>query len=351
MRKVKKHRLAIIGCGGMAEAHAQRFNRVLHRVEVVAAVDVIPDRARAVAGHFPGARAATDHRDVFDDCDAALLVLPHHLHHPIGLDFLAAGKHVLMEKPLANTEPQCLDLIRASIKARRTLMVAYCMRFHPLVLALKEALDSRAYGDLFQMSLWTEQFSKYDDASWVHHAATLGGGQLFSHGCHYIDLLLWFLGRPVEGAHIGTNLGTPWMEREGTSHVTIRFESGAVGYHAGTWGARGSRLGYSFHAHCTEAMIEARFASGRLYRHKGDKEEVLFATEGETHHMQKPTDNEMIHFLDCIESGKQPLTDPASSLQSLRVIWRLYEAEDRKTIAHLRGLGLDQVDENGMLKT
>ena len=73
-------------------------------------------------------------------------------------------------------------------------------------------------------------------------------GQLFSHGCHFIDILLHFLGEPVSGVHVDTNFGTPWMEREGTSDVSLRFASGAVGYHGGTWGAMGTRLGYAFHA-------------------------------------------------------------------------------------------------------
>ena len=51
----------------------------------------------------------------------------------------------------------------------------------------------------------------------------------------YRLLLLWFLGRPVKGIHLGTNYGTPWMEMEGTSNVAIEFEGGPIGYHFGTW--------------------------------------------------------------------------------------------------------------------
>ena len=121
-----------------------------------------------------------------------------------------------------------------------TLMIAYCMRFHPLITQLKEALDARLAGDLFQLSIWTEQHTERLPNSWMCRAETLGGGQLFSHGCHYIDLLLWFLGQPLRGMHMGTNHGTPWMEREGTSNVCLEFPQGRLGYHFGTWGARGS---------------------------------------------------------------------------------------------------------------
>ena len=79
-----------------------------------------------------------------------------HLPHCNGqLDGLAAGKHLLMEKPLANSEAECLDLIGAAQAANVTLMVAYCMRFHPIVVAMERLLKAQTYGDLFQLSIGT----------------------------------------------------------------------------------------------------------------------------------------------------------------------------------------------------
>lgn len=344
-------RLALIGCGGMANAHQRRFDRLQHQLQLVGAADIAVEKAQAVAALFPGTRAVADYRDLLGEVDAVLIALPHHLHHPAAKACLEAGKHVLLEKPMANSEAECLDLIAAARAADRTLMIAYCMRFHPLVSRMKELLDHRAYGECFQVSIWTEQHTQYPPDHWASSAATLGGGQLFSHGCHYIDILLWYLGRPLRGTHLGTNTGTPWMEREGTSNVSIEFEGGKLGYHFGTWGARGTRLGYAFHAHCTEGLIEADITRGQLLLHsgrtrerageslharRGDGELLLEAESG------KHTENEMAHFLDCVEQRKQPLTDGPGSLQGLRVIWRLYEAECDNRVADLRGLGLDQ---------
>ena len=336
---MSKIKLGVVGCGGMSKSHLRRFETLSDRLELVAAVDLLEERAQVVADEMPRVRVATDYRDILDDVDAVLLVLPHHLHHPIAMDCLAAGKHVLLEKPMAISETECLDLIRDSKEADRVLMVAYCMRFHPLVVRMKELIDEKAYGDVFQVSIWTEQLTRYADGHWVMDPATLGGGQLFSHGCHYIDILLWYLGRPVRGAHMGTNTGTPWMGREGTSNVSIEFEGGVLGYHFGTWGARGTRLRYSFHAHCTEGMIEADISGGRLLSIVKGEETVLLEAESNKH-----TENEMAHFLESIATGKKPLTDGPGSLQGLRVIWRLYEAEEEGSLADLRGLGLDQVE-------
>ena len=334
MARVK---LALIGCGGMSATHLRRFHLLSDRLRLVAAVDVDETKARQVQEHLPGVLVATDYRSVLDQVDAVLIVLPHHLHHAVAKHCLEAGKHVLLEKPMANSEAECADLIATAARLDRILMVAYCMRFHPVVAAMKDELDNQSFGEVFQVSIWTEQMTRYPPGHWGHRAATLGGGQLFSHGCHYIDILLWYLGEPVSGTHLGTNTGTPWMEREGTSNVTMRFAGNRLGYHFGTWGARGTRLRYSIHAHCSEGMIEADVSDHRLLAHAGGERKLLMESEAGA---GKHTENEMAHFIDCIEHGQKPLTDGEASLQSLRVIWKLYEAEERDVVADLRGLGL-----------
>ena len=337
-------RLGIIGCGGMAKAHTQHFDELRDRMRVVATVDIDKDRAEGAASLFEDARAETDYKRILDDVDAVLIALPHHLHHPVGLECFAAGKHVLMEKPLANTERECQEIIAASEKSERTLMIGYVMRFNPMVRELKRLIEEKTYGECFQVSIWTEQLTYRDGDTWLNHAKLLGGGQLFSHGCHYIDLLLWYLGNPVEGTHIGTNLGTPWMEREGTSNVSMKFEQGRLGYHFGTWGARGTRLRYSFHAHCEKGMLEIAFHDGNLILHGGGEEDARDRKEEILMHEEekKNLGRQMSHFLDCVETGQEPEPNGRDSLQGLRVIWRMYEAEDAHRIADLKGLGLER---------
>jgi len=215
-------------------------------------------------------------------------------------------------------------------------MVAYPMRYHPLVVAFKDEIDAGRIGEVFQVSIWTEQHTERSGDHWHKKAALLGGGQLFSHGCHYIDLLLWILGDPVHGSHVGTRKGTEWMEGEGTSNVSIAFESGALGYHFGTWGARGTTHGYEFQAHGSEGMLMVNLARSTLTHHRDHTVTTLLEHRGSTKHVQ----GELAHFADCLDGRSTPLTSGPESLQGLRVIWRLYEAERLERHADLRGLGL-----------
>ena len=342
----------------MQDAHQQIFHELADKVVVTATADIDIERAESAARILGAEHVVTDYQKLFPFVDAVLVVTPHDLHHEMGVQSLQAGKHVLMEKPMAVSETECLDLIDVATRSGKVLMTAYPMRYQPLVVKLKELIDEEYLGKVFHVGIFTEQLTQPPTGHWVRSAKHLGGGQFFSHGCHYIDLLLWFLGRPTTGIHMGTRRGTPWMEREGTSDAVIAFESGALGHHFGTWGARATRHGYAIHVHCEEGMLEADITNGVLYAHHGfegvppkggiggtlspdpKRAEIILQTGAESKYLQ----GELTHFLNCIEHSSEPLTNGSGSLQGLRVIWALQKAENFGKFADLKGLGLDEYE-------
>ena len=349
---MKTIRIGLIGCGGMMKSHAQGVQEV-EGVEVTAVCDIIPELAQDVASVLNNPYVTTDYKTMLDYVDAVLVVLPHDLHFECGMYFAHHKKHILMEKPLCNTEEECLTLIETCEANSVVLMCAYPVRFWPGVVKLKELVDSGEYGDIIQMSVWTEQLTKPEAQngalSWSQ-TMRLGGGQFFSHGCHYVDMLLWFLGNPIKGMHFGTRVGTPWLLKEGTSAATIVFENGAIGYHGATWGARGTRLGWDVQIQTEKGMLEFDRFKGQIKLYDGlsvhtpgeaeyQGYKVLWETDGA---LMKQTQHEIRHFTDCIRTGQKPVTDGRSALQSLRVIWKMYDAEKHNIIADLRGLGLNE---------
>lgn len=342
-----KHKLILIGCGGMAKTHAARMETLEDRVEVAATVDIDLKKAQAVSDLLPNHPPVfADYHDALELGDVVLQVLPHHLHASCTIDCLDAGKHVLAEKPLANSKEECLAMMEAAKRNEKVLMTAYCMRFHPILREMRRLIREKVYGECFQLSIWTEQLTIREDAAWLHDRKLLGGGQLFSHGCHYIDLMLWMLGKPVKGTHCGSNKCTPWMDREGTSNVCLEFANGAMGYHFGTWGARGTRMGYSFQAHCEKGLIDFKLSEnklilrGKIAEHiPGVPEECKeYVLMDMTNAPAKHTVEEMRHFLDCVDTGSTPETSPEQSLAGLEVIWELYKAEDENRLADFRNI-------------
>ena len=344
-----KHKLILIGCGGMAKNHVSRFENLQDRLEVTAVVDIDTAKAQAVSDLLPNHPPVfADYHDALPLGDLVLQVLPHHLHASCTIECLDAGKHVLAEKPLANTREECLAMMEAAKRNNRTLMTAYCMRFHPILREMRRLIKEKIYGECFQLSIWTEQLTIREDAAWFHDRKLLGGGQLFSHGCHYIDLMLWMMGKPLRGTHSSSNFCTPWMDREGTSNVCLEFENGALGYHFGTWGARGTRLGYSFMAHCEKGLIDFKLQENKLVLRGNIAEHIPGTPEDCKEYVLldlgprtgKHTVEEMRHFLDCVETGKTPETSPEESLAGLEVIWELYKAEDEHRLADFSNINI-----------
>jgi predicted dehydrogenase len=341
---MEKFKLGVVGCGGIMAAHVGGMLESCNDVELTAACDIIIERAQAVADKVnPNAFVTTDWKTMADYVDGVLIALPHDLHYECGVFFARNKKHLLMEKPICNTEEECVRLIGICEEEKVVFMCGYPVRFRPGMIELKRMLDSGEYGKPIMMQHWTEQLTMPPEGTWAT-SARLGGGQLFSHGCHHIDVLMWFLGNPVAGSHFGTRNGTPWMMKEGSSMVTMKFENGCIGYHGATWGARGTKQGYSTQIHCEKAMIEYNHYAGTITVYDGLREHIPGETNVERGTRvvwegvsgKKNMGNQLQHFIHCVRTGEKPITDARIALQSLRVIWALYDAEERGVVADLR---------------
>jgi predicted dehydrogenase len=146
---MSKLKVGIIGCGCFAPFHINALRQLSDRVSVVWAADPDAARAAAVAASI-GARPLADYRDGLAVVDAVDILVPHHLHRPIAIDCLNAGRHVLLEKPIALTLQEADEIIAAAERSQRTFMVAYPHRYRPSMRMLKGAIDSGKYGRLRQ---------------------------------------------------------------------------------------------------------------------------------------------------------------------------------------------------------
>ncbi|MBP1994926.1 Gfo/Idh/MocA family protein [Paenibacillus eucommiae] len=318
---MKKIRTAVVGLN-MGLQHAYAFHSA-ERADLRWVVDLDEEKAAKLAGEL-GCKYTSDWLSIMDDIDAVSICTPHHLHADQSILALKAGKHVLLEKPLANTEEDCLRVIKAAEENNTILMMAYVIRFLPIIRKLKDIIITEEFGKPFNANCWIEGFIPPMPGSWLSRKETLGGGVLFSHGCHYIDLLVWLLGKPVKVSTLGTRTGTEWMEGEGTAHSTMLFESGALGYLETSWGMQFAERRALMHIHTPKALLivssdlttlEAVTEKGRqtLMTHNSHTSPGSFVS------------GEIEHFLDCIEFGKKPETDGHDALKSLRAIWAMYE--------------------------
>lgn len=314
---MSKIRTAVIGLN-MGYAHAYAYS-VAEKSDLRYVVDLDEKKAAETAKEL-GCNYTSDWKSILDEVDAISIATPHHLHYPMAMEAISRNKHVLIEKPLANTEEECLQLIEAAKQKGVTLMVAYVVRFRPEVQRLKEAIDREEYGKPFNAHCWIEGYIPPAPGSWFSSKEQLGGGVLFSHGCHYIDILQWLLGKPVEVAGLSTSAGTEWMEGDGTHHSLMKFESGALAHLVTSWGTKYKKRPALLHVHTPEACFIV------------DNNKLEVITEEGTKTLYEPSTPPKPHsrivaqceyFLNCIETGERPSIDGHEAMKSHRIIWEI----------------------------
>ncbi len=191
---------AIIGIGNIAPIHATAIQSI-PGARLVAICTRDETRGRAFAEKFGGVYHS-DYRAVLAraDVDAVAICTPHDLHAPMTLDAARAGKHILIEKPMARNTAECDAMIAAAERAGVALGVIFQMRFDPLTHKLKTLLDQGTLGRLIWTTtnaLWYRSDEYYRSGTWRGTREHEGGGVLINQAIHMIDLMLYLTGMPT----------------------------------------------------------------------------------------------------------------------------------------------------------
>jgi UDP-N-acetyl-2-amino-2-deoxyglucuronate dehydrogenase len=223
-------KFGIVGCGRIAQRHAQHINRY---GTLKAVCDVELDRAHDLAERY----SATAYGDIDDllatekDIDVVSICSPNGLHAEHSIISLNRGLHVLCEKPMAINIHDCGEMIKTAERSNRRLFVIKQNRFNPPVAAVKKAIDDGVFGRLFSVQLscfWNRNEDYYKD-SWKG-TKELDGGTLFTQYSHFIDLLYWMVGDVKKVSALSANFShTGIIEFEDTGVVALEFHNGALG--------------------------------------------------------------------------------------------------------------------------
>lgn len=227
---MEKIRIGMIGTGGMAHVHVRQLLKC-EEADIVALADVNEESCAVMIAKqgLQSVKLYSDYRQMLDETelDAVLICTPHTLHFQEAMDALRHGCHVLIEKPMATSEAEALEIIEAAKHHGKVLQVSYQRHFQPEFLFIKQAIESGTIGRLTSVtaSLYQE-WKQLTEGSWRQNPALSGGGMLMDSGSHIIDVLLWTTGlTPISvNSHILTH-GSPV---EIDSFTSIEFSGGAV---------------------------------------------------------------------------------------------------------------------------
>ena len=223
---------AVIGCGKVADAHAQAYS-ALTESRFLGVYDVNADRVETFARQY-GIAAYHDLDEILNnpDIQAVSICSPHTTHPQIAAACAQAGKHVLIEKPMAVDLKGCEVAISAASKAGTKLGVVSQRRFYEPVVRMKNAIEANKIGKpilatVTVMGWRDEEYYRMD--GWRGKWSTEGGGVMVTQTTHQIDLFQWFMGPIDEVFGFWGNLNHPYVEVEDTAIAVVRFKSGALG--------------------------------------------------------------------------------------------------------------------------
>jgi UDP-N-acetyl-2-amino-2-deoxyglucuronate dehydrogenase len=337
---------AILGCGRIAKRHAELLgNNEIKGARLVAVCDTDPQRAK-VYGERYKVTAFTDMAEMLrqKDIDAVSILTPSGMHAQHAIAVAKAGKHVVVEKPMALRLSDADDMIRACDAAGVKLFVVKQNRFNVPVVKAREALDAGRFGRLVLGTIrvrWCRDQAYYDQDNWRGKWAT-DGGVLANQASHHVDMLEWFMG-DVESVHARAMTALVNIEAEDTAIATVKFRNGALGVIEATTAARPKDLEGSLSVLGENGtVVIAGFAVNQIMTWQFRDPEPFDAEIMEKFSVNPPNvygyghQAYYEHVLECLTSNCAALVDGLEGRRSLELISALYESIETGREVNLR---------------
>jgi predicted dehydrogenase len=336
--------VALLGCGKIAQKHL-RVIQSIDSLRLVAVYDPIRERAEALAQQAQGCKVAPDLESAARDPEARIGVVctPSGLHAAHGSALARAGKHVVVEKPMALRLEDADQLIEVCDRHGVKLFVVKQNRYNRPVRKAREAIERGRMGRIFLgdvQVLWNRDQSYYDAEPW-RGTWEMDGGVLTNQASHHIDLLIWMMG-DVESVFAKGRTVMHRIEVEDTAVVLVKFRRGGLGVVQASTCIQPKDLEGSLHLYGEKGTIEiGGFSANRLetwkFAEAEEEDERVFEEWGEN-----PPEFAFNHrefYLDVVrtlESDRHALIDGIEGRKSLEVINAIYESMETGREVFLR---------------
>ncbi len=287
-------RVALLGSGWIMDYHARAVIEHPGAELVAASSWREPSLARLAERHGIG-RTTTDWRELAadPDVDAAVIGTPNALHAPQAVAFLEAGKHVLVEKPMARNLEEADAMLAAAVRSGARLMVAHCWRFHPDVLALRARVAAGELGEVVKTRGYGVH-AGWGPSGWFTDPELAGGGALVDMGVHAIDTTRFLLGDPLPVrvfATVATRYGDYPVDDDAI--VLVSWSNGTNSIVESGW--------WQPHLGGLEADTELYGTGG--YSRVWDRTDM---PEGYQHCSQPMYSAQMAEFVEALAAGRRP---------------------------------------------
>ena len=349
-----KMKVAIIGCGSIANAaHIPAYMKN-DQVEIKWFCDIISERAEKAVAQYGCGKAITDYREILQDpeVEAVSICTPNNVHAPITIDFLKAGKNVLCEKPAARTYEEAKTMLETQKKAGKVLNIGVVNRFNDSVNRIKNLIDAGELGEIYQVYV---SFRSHRSIPGLGGAFTdksiAGGGVLIDWGVHFLDIVMYCCSDPLPKtvsaetfSKIGGNIKEYTYEKmwagppklDGVCDVEtgvtglIRTDGPTITLN-GAWAQNIGEKEMFIDFLGDKGGIRLQYgADFKLYSTKDGMLTTTTAKYPTNNHFE----NEINAFIDCIRSGEKLPSHIETNILTSKMMQAIYDsAESHKEIS------------------
>ena len=330
-------KIAILGAGAISDSHIRSYLAFPDRCRIVAVADLYPDKAaEKAAAHRLSAAVFANHQALLaaQDFDAASICLPPFAHASVAVDLLRAGRHVLVEKPMATCLQECDAMVAAAQESGRLLAVVSQNRFKTPMMKMKQVLGSGLIGKLLhaQVDSFWWRGRNYHDLWWRGTWDKEGGGCTMNHAVHHIDIFQWLMGMPVEVRAIAANLAHDNSEVEDFSTAVLRYADGRLGQITASLVHHGEEQQFLVQGERAAVAVPWRVTATRQKENGFPEEDAALRAELLAFYDALPAvryeghDGQIDNFLNAIDGREPLLVDGDQGRRTLELITAIYLA-------------------------
>ena len=337
-------RIGVLGAGFIGKVHVQKFSP-LEGVEIAAIFDVDRQLAEQVANeyHIPKVYTSLDDLIGADDLDAVIVGVPNKFHKPLAIQALQAGKHVLLEKPMALNGADAVEIYRAQKQTGKIVMMAHQMRWEWINQEIKKYVVKGSFGKIYHAKIgWLRRKGIPGWGSWFTRMNESGGGPLIDIGVHLLDLGRYLMGNPKPVTVFGSvyaefgprreglgTWGTPnwdgYYDVEDLASALIKMEDGSSVSLDVSWAAHIEKNNDVFvRLMGTEGGVSISDSHAVLCGEKFDNPFNIDIHTPEQSGDARTTLSQ--HFIDCVRTNTPPIADALSGLTNNIIIDAIYQS-------------------------
>ena len=314
-------RIGIIGTGGVAKSHGRAINSLKERAQLAAIAEIDEERRNQYLEMYP-AQPFASAEDMLADCDldCVAICLPHHLHAHYAIAATRAGRHVLVEKPMAITVAECDQIVDAVDASGVKLTVGHSHRYQDGIWAGKKVLESGEVGKLlFAEFTFSKSWGAHKRKGWMNDR-NCGGGNWWANGIHAVNVLQWLAQSPV--ASVKGFAGQCFHSKEEMDAddfgVTLMRHANNVQSVTLINGYRTGAPRYHLEMTCSAGMIRCERKALWVGKNNSWEERTFEAGNDKVREWEA--------FLDCIDADGEPASPAREGRDTVRIMEAVMES-------------------------